>query len=131
MGERATVSFPLPTSSDMSASLGLNKYGAGQDGPRISELRMEPQYEDEASTILPIWVNMSKDDELRVIRESLETLLLNSDIMFQILMGSLIILMQAGFGFLEAGSVRAKNTTNILIKNYADLCFGDYWHVHV
>jgi len=37
--------------------------------------------------------------------------------------------MQAGFGFLEAGSVRAKNTTNILIKNYADLCFGSmaFW----
>ena len=39
-------------------------------------------------------------------------------------MGALIILMQAGFGFLEAGAVRAKNTTNILIKNYTDLCFG-------
>ena len=30
--------------------------------------------------------------------------------------------MQAGFAFLEAGSVRSKNTTNILIKNTLDLC---------
>ena len=30
--------------------------------------------------------------------------------------------MQAGFAFLEAGSVRSKNTTNILIKNTLDFC---------
>ena len=48
----------------------------------------------------------------------------NINAMFLVLMGTLIIFMQAGFGFLEAGSIRAKNTTNILIKNFADLCFG-------
>ena len=30
--------------------------------------------------------------------------------------------MQAGFSFLEVGSVRSKNTKNILIKNTLDLC---------
>ena len=49
----------------------------------------------------------------------------NLDALFLVIMGSIIIFMQAGFGFLEAGSIRAKNTTNILIKNFADLTFGN------
>jgi len=36
----------------------------------------------------------------------------------------MVFLMQAGFALLEAGSVRAKNTKNILIKNLMDGCLG-------
>ena len=60
----------------------------------------------------------NRTHELVVLMEDVDDL-------FLVLMGSIIIFMQAGFGFLEAGSIRAKNTTNILIKNFADLTFGE------
>ena len=38
--------------------------------------------------------------------------------------GSLVFFMQCGFGMLEAGNVRLKNTKNILLKNLLDACIG-------
>jgi len=38
------------------------------------------------------------------------------NIFFQVSLGILVFFMQAGFALLEAGSVRVKNTTNILLK---------------
>ncbi len=36
----------------------------------------------------------------------------------------LVFLMQAGFGLVEAGLVRAQNAANILMKNVMDFCFS-------
>uniref|UniRef100_A0A7S1T8N8 Ammonium transporter n=1 Tax=Compsopogon caeruleus TaxID=31354 RepID=A0A7S1T8N8_9RHOD len=38
--------------------------------------------------------------------------------------GYLVFLMQTGFAMLTAGSVRTKNTKNVLIKNFLDACVG-------
>merc|ERR1719440_1652697 len=38
--------------------------------------------------------------------------------------GFLVFFMQCGFALLEAGTVRAKNTKNILMKNLLDACVG-------
>ena len=70
-------------------------------------------------------INMT-DLLMRLDKQSsdMETIKVNMNAMFLVIMGSVIIFMQAGFGFLEAGSIRAKNTTSILMKNFIDLTFG-------
>lgn len=49
-------------------------------------------------------------------------LLINS--MWVVLCGVLVFFMQAGFAMIESGSVRSKNTVNVLMKNYIDACVG-------
>jgi len=43
---------------------------------------------------------------------------------YLLVVGVFVFFMQAGFALLEAGSVRAKNTKNILMKNLLDACIG-------
>ena len=44
------------------------------------------------------------------------------DIFFVFTMGVICFLMQAGFGLLEVGCIRAKNAQNIMFKNMMDAC---------
>lgn len=76
------------------------------------------------------------DGELTLLKNSLDTataeLLCNKmggawnslDATFMLSSAYLVFFMQAGFAMLCAGSVRTKNTMNILIKNVLDACVG-------
>lgn len=46
------------------------------------------------------------------------------NVFFVLVSGYLVFLMQAGFAMLTAGSVRTKNTKNVLLKNVLDACVG-------
>lgn len=54
-----------------------------------------------------------------------------ADIAWVVVAAALVFFMQAGFALLEGGQSRAKNSVNVIMKNYADLCFGvlAYWSV--
>ncbi len=47
-----------------------------------------------------------------------------ADIVWVAVSAALVFFMQAGFALLEGGCARAKNSTNVILKNFADLCFG-------
>ncbi len=60
----------------------------------------------------PAWAQAESD-----LRLSLDTVWL-------ITTGALVFFMQAGFALLESGMTRAKNSVNVIMKNYTDACFG-------
>ncbi|MFY9479572.1 MAG: ammonium transporter [Aquabacterium sp.] len=60
---------------------------------------------------------------------TLQSLKAATDIVWVVAAGALVFFMQAGFAFQESGMARAKNTVNVIMKNYCDMCFGAiaYW----
>ncbi|VXC35223.1 conserved membrane hypothetical protein [Flavobacterium sp. 9AF] len=53
------------------------------------------------------------------------------DILWILMAGVLVFLMQAGFTLVESGFTRSKNTINIIMKNVMDLCVGSlgFWAI--
>ena len=57
-------------------------------------------------------------------QDSVGASMVGVDTLFVLVSAFLVFLMQAGFGMLEAGFIRAKNTCNILTKNFLDYCMA-------
>jgi Amt family ammonium transporter len=62
-------------------------------------------------------------------QESAENLGFSLDVVWLFIGAILVFIMQAGFALVETGLTRAKNATNITMKNVMDFCFGAivYW----
>ncbi|AQT69317.1 Ammonia transporter [Anaerohalosphaera lusitana] len=56
--------------------------------------------------------------------QSIADLKVGLDTVWVLLGAFLVFFMQAGFGMVEAGFIRAKNTCNILTKNFLDFCMA-------
>jgi len=54
----------------------------------------------------------------------LTTLANSGDVLFLVLMGTLVFAMQLGFALLEGGQVRKKNVNNVMMKNMTDWLIG-------
>jgi Amt family ammonium transporter len=64
-------------------------------------------------------------------QESIENLSFSLDVVWLFVGAILVFIMQAGFALVETGLTRAKNATNITMKNVMDFCFGAivYWAI--
>jgi ammonium transporter, Amt family len=66
---------------------------------------------------------------LTKLSEQIKSNTLDVELLILVFAGALVFLMQLGFAFLESGMSRSKNTVNVLMKNFCDLCVGSiaFW----
>ena len=58
------------------------------------------------------------------LKSDVETVQLNLNYVWMIAAGALVFVMQAGFAMVELGFARAKNSINIIMKNFLDFCIS-------
>ena len=70
-------------------------------------------------------------DDATAAAEQVKLLSTHVDWLWTVVAAILVFFMQAGFAFVEAGMVRAKNLINIMMKNLADLSIGTlgFWAI--
>ena len=63
-------------------------------------------------------------DPVATQAQNIQEIRISLDSVWVVMGGILVFFMQAGFALVESGSVRGKNTVNVLMKNYMDACLG-------
>jgi Amt family ammonium transporter len=58
------------------------------------------------------------------VKADIETVQLNLSLVWMVITGALVFVMQAGFAMVELGFARAKNSINIIMKNFLDFCIS-------
>jgi Amt family ammonium transporter len=72
----------------------------------------------------PAFAESSGNSDSSVEAVVTESFIRGLDTVWVLLAAFLVFFMQAGFGMVEAGFIRAKNTCNILTKNFLDFCMA-------
>lgn len=77
--------------------------------------------------VLLLWVGFAAVAEETTLEQAIAAI----DMMWIIVAASLVFFMQAGFALVETGLTRAKNATNIIMKNLMDFCIGSlaFWMI--
>lgn len=57
-------------------------------------------------------------------KAEIEAVQLNLNLVWMVITGALVFVMQAGFAMVELGFARAKNSINIIMKNFLDFCIS-------
>lgn len=88
--------------------------------------KMRPLYKwtSLVTVLLAVDSVVAQKPTLADLAETQTTIATAADVVFVLFSGYLVFLMQAGFAMLTAGSVRTKNTKNVLLKNVLDACVG-------
>ncbi|MEQ1748597.1 MAG: ammonium transporter [Prosthecobacter sp.] len=67
---------------------------------------------------------LSADAGTAAVKADIEAVQLNMNYIWMIMTGALVFIMQAGFAMVELGFARAKNSINIIMKNFLDFCIS-------
>ncbi|MCX6857622.1 MAG: ammonium transporter [Verrucomicrobia bacterium] len=72
----------------------------------------------------PVAAAPAPDAGTTAVKADIEAVQMNVNYIWMILTGALVFVMQAGFAMVELGFARAKNSINIIMKNFLDFCIS-------
>jgi Amt family ammonium transporter len=83
------------------------------------------------SYALPIVLTLLLTSTNAFAQQDMATMQISMDVVWVVTAAALVFFMQAGFALLESGMTRAKNSINVIMKNYVDVCVGSmvFWAV--